>query len=265
MKRFCVLMITLMAVVTMTCLSLVACDDTQNPNYNNSPPPPAIDIIDGVTRYAIDAQRDESGSLIHQGYTVYEPNEEEFGKPQYGVIFYLGTNMKASYYDYLGMALAKSGYATLIYHATNPFFNFMPTEHAFSLFPDVKFFVSGHSQGGAAAIRRSAQLKDEILGTILLDAVGLRRDFWGEDGSYRKDYDSLADTMIPILFLKTTDELVVKESQREFALTLMNDTTIVYTLSTGTHFSFANIDNYTSAREEIVSEVLSFIESVISK
>ncbi len=45
----------------------------------------------------------------------------------------------------------------------------------------------------------------------------------------------------------------------------LNDNSIVYTLSTGTHFSFANIDNYTSAREEIVSEVLSFIESVISK
>ncbi len=142
---------------------------------------------------------------------VYTENEVTYYEPQNceiknGIIFYLGTAIAPSKYPLLGNTIASKGYlvampnnqfAYILYSITE-----RETKQVLSKFPNVKFFLSGHSQGGGAATKMSKTMVKDIWGTLLLSPL-----------SYKKD--SIADSGLPVLFFEAENDKVLSQSQKE--------------------------------------------------
>lgn len=229
MKKTKVLSIILTSVVlALIFTSLVACNDK-----NDVPIEPYVKIID------------DDNAL------VFQPMEREV---KYGLLFYVGTGISPKQYSYLGNALANEGYLVYIPKTDNnmPYQYFDENELAFEKYPDVQFFIGGHSnQGADAALRRINETERKILGAIFFSPITVgRHKVLDKDGNPVKDDDgnvvyedySLANSSTPVLFLQGDSDTVYIETQVAQATERMPQNCIYKTIAYGNHTAFAEIN-----------------------
>ncbi len=159
-------------------------------------------------------------------YIVYSPQSV---KATYGLLFYLGTAISAENYDYLASALAKQGYLVVI--NKNPFawMMYKADEPAFEDYPDVKFFVGGHSQGGGAAVKRAKENLDKVQGLVLLAPLAY-------------ETDSVADKAIQTLLINATKDGVLTQAMKDESKRAIPADRTEYTIE-GAHMSFSTFDS----------------------
>lgn len=228
------------------CVTLFACDKKeQKINY-------AIDNSFVVLT------RENQGSLVFEPIANAKTSADgsvvgDRLQCEYGVIFYVGAGIEPTKYTYLATALAKQGYLVVIPKAEHnmTYADYKTAENAFATYPDVKFFIAGHShQGGAAAIRRAAENKDKVAGVILLAPVANRHELIGEDGNPVKDEngvtiyvaDNLLDCALPILLVESDNDKVRTQDQANDAKARLKDGYVSKIVQGGNHTAFAEID-----------------------
>lgn len=231
-------------VATLLCGCLFACDKTDNSSF----------AVDYSQAYNFNIKTTQSADAW-----VYEPILNPLyidGKLasyttvqyRYGLVFYVGEGIAPDRYTYLADALAKQGFLVVIAKSANnmSYLNYSDTESAFLKYPDVKFFVGGHSQGGGAAIRRSYENAQTVVGTLLLSPIGQRHALYnsdgspliGENGAEVYVADSLATTTLPILLLDGENDKV-RDSQTILDISSrLNDNLEHHTIKDGAHMGF---------------------------
>ena len=150
-------------------------------------------------------------------------------KAKYGLLFYLGTMIAPEYYAYFAEPLAKQGYAVVIPKVPFAYFMYQETEPAFAKYPDIEFFIGGHSQGGGAAVKRAQENLDSIMGVILFAPL-----CYGEE--------TIKDSYIPTLLLEATKDGVLTQTMKDDAKTRLPNFRIEYMLE-GCHMSFSSMDS----------------------
>ena len=165
--------------------------------------------------------------------------------PSYGLLFYVGTVIAPSYYEYLGNALAKQGYLTVIPKQSFAFSQYRVKESVFEKYPDVKFFVGGHSQGGGAAVRRAQDMPTSIAGVVLFAPICFTHVVYNENGELDGyEYYNLHGANIPTLLLVGEGDAVLNEEQKQTARDCLDSNSLEYHVITpGTHMSFSTMDN----------------------
>jgi len=184
---------------------------------------------------------------------------------EYGVILYVGMGIEPERYSYLATALAKQGYLVVIPQLDNnlAYTHYKADEKAFETYPDVKFFIAGHSfEGGASAIRRTSENKDKVMGTVLFAPVGSRHKLLDENGepvkrgkSFRnvdevKDdngieiyvADNLLDCSLPVLLVEADNDKVRTQDKANDAKARLKDGYVSKVLKESNHTAFAQID-----------------------
>lgn len=150
-------------------------------------------------------------------------------KAKYGLLFYVGTAIAPEFYAYLAEPLARQGYAVVISKVVLAYFMYKPNEPAFEKYPDVEFFIGGHSQGGGATVRRAQENMDMIKGVILYAPLCL--------GDY-----TLKDSDVPTLLLEAKNDGVLNADMKSNAKTRLPDNRTEYMLE-GCHMSFSSYDS----------------------
>lgn len=231
-------------VATLLCGCLFACDKTDNSSF----------VVDYNQTYNFNIKTTQNADAW-----IYEPVLNPLyidGKLasyttvqyRYGLVFYVGEGIAPDRYTYLADALAKQGFLVVIAKNTDnmSYLNYSDTESAFGKFPDVKFFVGGHSQGGGAAIRRSYENAQTVVGTLLLSPIGQRQALYnndgspliGENGAQVYLSDSLAATTLPILLLDGENDKVRASQTKADVISRLNDNLEHHTIKDGAHMGF---------------------------
>ena len=148
---------------------------------------------------------------------------------KYGLLFYLGTFIAPEGYSYLAEPLAKQGYAVVISKIALAYFLYKETEVAFEKYPNIEFFIGGHSQGGGAAIKRAQENIDTVKGVVLYAPLCTGQE-------------TIADTDLPTLLLEATKDNVLNYSQKETAKGRLPENRTEYMLE-GCHMSFSSFDD----------------------
>ena len=145
--------ITAILIVALTACCLFACNDKGDS-------PVKVDYQSDNSYFVKTAESETALTFEPILDPVYSESGMTYKQVDYrfGVIFYVGTAIEPKYYEYLGNALAKQGYLVVIPKVTlnMTYAYYKAQEEAFSAYPNVKFFVAGHSQGGGAALRRAS-------------------------------------------------------------------------------------------------------------
>lgn len=173
---------------------------------------------------------------------------------RFGVIFYVGTAIEPKYYEYLGNALAKQGYLIVMPKVTlnMTYAYYKAQEEAFSAYPNVKFFVAGHSQGGGAALRRASENADTVAGAILLSPLCYRHKLLDADGNPVKDeesgvdkyiIDNLKDVDVATLLVEAEQDHVLSDEMKADAKTRLKEGYVHKVISPAAHMSFSTMDN----------------------
>lgn len=171
---------------------------------------------------------------------TYKPVDYRFG-----IIFYVGANVNASAYTYIGNSLAKQGYLVVI----ESYKSYQTTEIAFSQYPNIKFFVGGHSQGGGFAVRRAFENQDGIKGAILLAPTTSRRPLLDADGNQMKDEngidifvpDTLSETSMPTILINADNDKILLSSEISAVKNRMPSNYVDKTVENGCHTGFCEI------------------------
>ncbi len=170
-------------------------------------------------------------------------------KPRYGMIFYIGTAIGPSNYDYLGKALAERGYLVVFpkFDLGLAFYMYNDDEAAFDAYRDVRFFIGGHSQGGGAALRRAQENPDRTQGLVLLAPLCYTIDGIPLTGGLDIDpseFYNVRSSTIPTLVLQAGEDRVLSEEQRSAVFDCVNpDHCQTHVISPGSHMSFSALDN----------------------
>ena len=152
-------------------------------------------------------------------------------KAKYGLLFYVGTMIPPEQYAYLAEPLAKQGYAVVIpkVRLGLAYGSYKEIEPAFAKYPNIEFFIGGHSQGGGAAVRRAEENIETIKGVILLAPL-----CYGED--------TIKDSALPTLLLEASKDGVLTSSMKADAKTRLPDNREEHMLD-GCHMSFSTLDS----------------------
>lgn len=174
---------------------------------------------------------------------------------KYGLIFYVGTAIEQQSYDYLATSLAKQGYLVVLPKMVlnMAYTYYQDYERAFSIYPNVTFFVGGHSQGGGAAIRRAQENASMFAGAILYAPLAYRHPKLDNNGNNVVDEngvdiyinDSLADTTLPILLLEASNDRVLTADMKSTAKSRLGNHYEYHLINPGSHMSFSTTDNDT--------------------
>ena len=125
-------------------------------------------------------------------------------------------------------------------------------EEAFSAYPNVKFFVAGHSQGGGAALRRASENADTVAGAILLSPLCYRHKLLDADGNPVKDeesgvdkyiIDNLKDVDVATLLVEAEQDHVLSDEMKADAKTRLKEGYVHKVISPAAHMSFSTMDN----------------------
>lgn len=149
-------------------------------------------------------------------------------KAKYGLLFYVGTAIAPEHYAYLAEPLAKQGYAVVISKVAFAYIMYRETEPAFEKYPDIEFFIAGHSQGGGAAVKRAQENIGIIKGIILCAPLCFEQD-------------TIKDSSLPTLLLEATKDGVLSKAMKDDAKTRLPDPRTEYMLE-GCHMSFSSFD-----------------------
>lgn len=220
---------------------------------------------DGNREICVDYGKDNSFKVEftdEEDAVTYMPVGVE---PKYGLLFYVGTAIAPEHYAYLAEPLAKQGYAVVISKVAFAYIMYRETEPAFEKYPDIEFFVGGHSQGGGAAVKRAQENLDTIKGVILCAPLCFEQD-------------TIKDSSIPTLLLEASKDGVLSETMKADAKTRLPDARTEYMLE-GCHMSFSSFDGDStlslfndgpvtaevkaSQKEKTCEYVLAFMRAVI--
>ena len=212
-KIFSIVVIVL--VLSIFCVGAVACKEQESEDEG-------INYVDYTIENSYEVEKVDDKELLS-----YLPKDVT---PRYGLIFYVGTAIAPEKYDYLGNALAKQGYVVAIPKGSSGFAYLMytETEVAFSRYPNIEFFVGGHSQGGGAAVKRASENLDKVKGVILYAPLCYGTDTIKESGK-------------PTLLLEATKDNVLTQDMKSDAKSRLPDTRTEYLLE-GCHMSFSAMD-----------------------
>lgn len=187
---------------------------------------------------------------------VYSESGLTYKKVDYrfGVVFYVGTAIEPKYYEYLGNALAKQGYLVVMPKVTlnMTYAYYKAQEEAFSTYPNVKFFVAGHSQGGGAAVRRASENADTVAGAILLSPLCYRHKLLDANGNPVKDeesgvdkyiVDNLKDVDVATLLIEAEQDCVLTDEMKLDARSRLKEGYVHKVISPAAHMSFSTMDS----------------------
>lgn len=250
-KIFSVVSIVLL--LSLLCVSAVACKEQENEEEG-------VNYVDYSLENSYEVERLEDKELVS-----YLPKDVT---PKYGLIFYVGTAISPEYYDYLGQALARAGYVVAIPKGCKGFAYMMytETEVAFSRYPNIEFFVGGHSQGGGAAVKRVQENLEKVKGAVLYAPLCYSTD-------------TIKDSGKPTLLLEATKDNVLTQDMKSDAKSRLPSSREEHMLE-GCHMSFSTMDkDFTlslfndgpltneqkqAQKDETVKLTLAFMKSVVA-
>lgn len=244
-------LVVILALFLLACFGTIGCVNDDNNEE--------IKYVDYSVDNNYEVDRVEDDKLV-----TYLPKNIT---PKYGMIFYVGTAITPDKYDYLGKALARQGYVMTIPKESNCFayLMYMDNEISFDRYPNIEFFVGGHSQGGGASVKRTQENIDRVKGTILYAPL-----------CYKDD--SIKDTNKPTLLIEATLDNVLTTTMKEDAKSRLPENRVEYMIE-GCHMSFSSMDEDLTLslfndgplngsqkafqKEETVRLTLAFMKSVI--
>ena len=208
-----------------------------------------------TTDYTINPEAKEEERI---GARIYAPNGVN---AKYGVLFFLGTLIAPEYYDYLGTALAKQGYVMAIAVSPFAFFGYEDktkpiADDVLARYPNLKFFVGGHSQGGGAAMRFACEYFDNVLGAFFLapltfgaresteeeyEALHEAHPEWfnvNNDGSISRT-DTLKNVDLPTLLLEADGDKILSDADKNNARAKMPKNVQRHLLAHACHMGFS--------------------------
>ena len=247
MKKILVLILAVFLVTSMAVF--VGCTPPEPPEVI----PPVDYSADNNQAYEI---------VSNDDFVTYVPD----ANATHGFLFYLGTAIPAEHYDYLASALAKQGYLVVISTNMFPYVFYDKDEYTFDDYSNITFFVGGHSQGGAAAVKRTNENRDKVAGVVLLAPLAY-------------PHDSIADAGIPVLLLEATKDGVLSADMKSDAKRSIPYNSEQHMIE-GCHMSFSTFDDdgtltmfrdgpatqeeKYAQREATVAYVLAFLKSVVT-
>ena len=244
--------VSIVLLLSLLCVSAVACKEQENEEEG-------VNYVDYSLENSYEVERLEDKELVS-----YSPKDVT---PKYGLIFYIGTAIPPENYDYLGQALAKQGYVVAIPKGCGAFAYMMytETEVAFSRYPNIEFFVGGHSQGGGAAVKRIQENLDKVKGAVLYAPLCYSTD-------------TIKDSSKPTLLLEATKDNVLTPDMKSDAKSRLPSSREEHMLE-GCHMSFSTMDqDFTlslfndgpltneqkqAQKDETVRLTLAFMKSVV--
>ena len=143
-----------------------------------------------------------------------------------GVIFYQGAKVEAEAYSYLGEALAKDGHFVVMpkLPLNLAIFGIDAVDNVMEQYPEVqKWYVAGHSMGGAMISKYAFQHEDKIDGIIFL-------------GSYPAD--DFSTKSIPMLSIYGEVDALATVEKIENNKKFMSKNTTMHMIKGGNHAHF---------------------------
>ncbi|MCC2379432.1 alpha/beta hydrolase [Bacillus wiedmannii] len=143
-----------------------------------------------------------------------------------GVIFYQGAKVEAEAYSYLGEALAKDGHFVVMpkLPLNLAIFGINMVDSVMEQYPEVqKWYVAGHSMGGAMISKYAFQHEDKVDGIIFL-------------GSYPAD--DFSTKLIPMLSIYGEVDALATVDKIENNKKLMSKNTTMHMIKGGNHANF---------------------------
>lgn len=181
-----------------------------------------------------------------------------------GLAFYPGARVPPEAYAYLGKALARAGYLTVILSLPLGFAVFSPSmaQKAIAAYPDVKaWVVGGHSLGGAMAASYCAGRPDKVEGLLLL-------------GAYPGGKADLSALGLRVISISASNDGLATPTKLQAARHLLPPGTRYVELSGGNHAQFGDYgvqpgdgSATLSARLEhgaVVEESLAFMGEILA-
>ncbi|HDR7668872.1 alpha/beta hydrolase [Bacillus wiedmannii] len=143
-----------------------------------------------------------------------------------GVIFYQGAKVEAEAYSYLGEALAKDGHFVVMpkLPLNLAILGINAVDSVIEQYPEVqKWYVAGHSMGGAMISKYAFQNEDKVDGIIFL-------------GSYPAD--DFSTKLIPMLSIYGEVDALATVEKIENSKKLMSKNTTMHMIKGGNHANF---------------------------
>lgn len=207
------------------------------------------------------------------GATEYTP---EGFTPTYGFVFYAGALINTENYAYLGNALAKQGYLTVIYPSELSYSNYDPNIPSLLKYPKVRFFVGGHDIGGGTAVRHAmdyAKYNYNVAGLILYAPTNFKKQVfengelkYDENGNVVWDHFSTAQYNISTLLIEVDDVLRTEEMKAETRAHINMQVTSTHTLQNSMSIDFSvpsPDDNANAIRQTAIDYTMQFMLSLM--
>lgn len=236
--------VTTLLIICILSVTIYACDNTQKELRE-------IDYANFLGNdYEVVETHDNDGKL-------YQPQ----GKAKWGFIFYLGTAMNMSNYDYILNKIASKGIA--VYVVNNMFADIMYNEEekAYKVLGDINYFIGGHSQGGGAGLRRAIENPETTKGCVFYSALV-------------SNQCTLADTQIPAILFEAENDNILSSKQKQDTKNRMNSLCTYVLLEGANHMCYGkasvglmgdgeNTRDKQEIQDEIVVKTLEFMDKVI--
>jgi pimeloyl-ACP methyl ester carboxylesterase len=164
-------------------------------------------------------------TVSRDGWVTFAPKN---GQPTTGIIFYPGGRVDYRAYAPLASALAKEG--NLVVLVPMPFnlavFGVNKANEVIAAYPEIeRWYIGGHSLGGAMAASHVFQNPGKVDGLILLAA-------------YPASNQSLADTNLPVLSISASQDGLATPEKIQASRALLPASTVFYEIIGGDHAQF---------------------------
>lgn len=190
---------------------------------------------------------------------IFQPKDKDY---KYGIIFYVGTFIAPDSYTHISELIAAQGFLVIIpkVNLNLAYINYNDIEAAFTDYPEVSFFVGGHSQGGGAAIRRAYAERERIIGAVLYSPLCYEND-------------TLNDLEIPVLLIEAENDLILDATMKADALSRMPEEYTHITIAGSNHMGYCDDEIFVDGaqiitKEEmqntVVAHTLTFMKQIIN-
>ncbi|WP_235599996.1 alpha/beta hydrolase [Alkalihalobacillus trypoxylicola] len=211
----------------------------------------------------------DATSELKEQVNIEEIHQEDswmiFAKDTYtqqeGIIIYPGAKVEPEAYSYLGQELANQGYLVAIPSVTLnlSIFNLNKAEEIISEYPNLEWYIGGHSMGGAAAAMFADEHLDLIEGLFFL-------------GSYPGGSVDLSQESLPVLSIYGELDGLSTPEKVDAAAPLLPPDTFYEEIIGGNHAQFgwygeqkgdnpAQISTI-EQQDQIIDALLSWLESL---
>lgn len=180
-------------------------------------------------------------STAADGTIIFQPNDNPTNT---GLIVYPGALVEPEAYTYYASAIASHGYlvALLSVNMHLSLFDTNKAAEVMAQFPDMHWYVAGHSMGGVSAASFAKDHHDQLAGLILL-------------ASYPDPRDNLSNVDIPVISIYADlDGLTTLENIADSRPYLPDDT-IFKKIAGGNHAQFGLYGSQTGDLDSTISPI----------